>query len=159
MILHSSKKLKVLITFLLRRVVLFMQQRESTELNGTIYLTPFKWQLWIAMMAAMLLLAVSLSICFYMAYRYSKTEQQHYSFSQSLFSALEFFCAQGNNWNIKRIFLFSSLHESLFVLCRYTCTWMWLFIYLVHYSLRQVSLEFDVCLSVHICICVDKKTN
>jgi cellobiose-specific phosphotransferase system component IIC len=74
-----------------------MQQREITELKGTIYLAPFKWQLWIAMTAAMLLLAVSLSFCFYMAYRYAKTEQRHYSFSQSLFSVFAFFCTQGNN--------------------------------------------------------------
>ena len=146
-------------TFLLYRVVLFIQQRESTELNGTIYLAPFKWQLWIAMTAAMLLLAVSLSFSFYMAYHYAKTEQQQYSFSQSLFSAIAFFCTQGNNWNIKWMFLFSSLHERMFVLCRYTCKWMWLYIYPVHYSLRQVSLEFHVRLSVHRCMYVDKKTN
>jgi len=97
MILHSSNKLNVLVTFLLYRVVLFMQQRVSTELNGTIYLAPFKWQLWIAMTAAFLLLAVSLSFYFYMAHRYAKTEQRHCSFSQSLFSAFAFFCTQGNN--------------------------------------------------------------
>jgi cellobiose-specific phosphotransferase system component IIC len=74
-----------------------MQQSGSTELKGTIYLAPFKWQLWIAMTATMLLLAVSLSFCFYMAYRYAKTEQQHYSFSQSLFSVFAYFCTQGNN--------------------------------------------------------------
>jgi cellobiose-specific phosphotransferase system component IIC len=78
-----------------------MQQPESTGLNGTIYLTPFKWQLWIAMMAAMLLLAFSLSFCFYMAYRYAKTEHRHYNLLQSLFSAFACFCTQGKNCNIK----------------------------------------------------------
>jgi len=100
-----------------------MQQGESTELKGTLYLEPFKWQLWIAMTASLLLLAVSLSFCFYMAHRYAKTEQQHCSFSQSLFSALAFFCMQGNNLNINNFFiLFSSLHERMFVLCKYACT-------------------------------------
>jgi type II secretory pathway component PulL len=74
-----------------------MQQRGSTELKGTIYLAPFKWQLWTAMSAAMLLLAVSLSFFFNMAYHYAKTEQRNYSFSQSLFSVFAFFCTQGNN--------------------------------------------------------------
>jgi cellobiose-specific phosphotransferase system component IIC len=84
-------------TFLLYRVVLFMQQPEGTELNGIIYLTPFKWQLWTAMMATMLLLAFSLSVCFYTASRYAKTEHQDYSLLQSLFSTFACFCAQGNN--------------------------------------------------------------
>jgi hypothetical protein len=59
-----------------------MQQRGIIELDGTIYLAPFKWQLWIAIMAAMLLLAFSLSVGFYMAYCNAKIEQQHYSLSQ-----------------------------------------------------------------------------
>jgi hypothetical protein len=78
-----------------------MQQPGSTELNGTIYLAPFKWQLWIAMMAAMLLIFFFLSLCFYIAYYYAKIEQRHYNLWESLFSVFASFCAQGNKRKFK----------------------------------------------------------
>lgn len=112
-LLYSVKKFNFLTTFLLYRVVLFIQQPGSNELNGTIYLAPFKWQLWIAIMAAMLLLVFFLSLSFYMAYNYTKIEQRHYSLWESLFSVFACFCTQGNKWNFKWTSLLSSLHACI----------------------------------------------
>jgi hypothetical protein len=90
------QKFNFLTTFVFYRDVLFMQQQGSDKLNRTMYLAPFKWQLWGAVLAAMLLLTLALWLCCGVGHRCVKTEPRLYSFSESLFSVFGSFCSQGN---------------------------------------------------------------
>jgi hypothetical protein len=92
-----------------------MQQPESTEINGTIYLTPFKRQVWIAMMAVIFLLAFFLSVCFFVAYYYTKAEKRHYRPWESSFSVFACFCMQGSNRKLKYSCFLACIHAFIYV--------------------------------------------
>jgi hypothetical protein len=86
-----------------------MQRQGSSKLKRTTYLSPFKWQLWGAVVAAMLVLNLALWACYNIRQRCFKTEQ-HHSVSESLFMVFRSFCAQGNKKIYKNLFEFAHIH-------------------------------------------------
>jgi hypothetical protein len=71
---------------------------DTLKLQWDNFLAPFSLMLWVAMMATVLIIAIHLTLLYYLGQRYGNQEADEikfYTFSDSLLLVLGIFCQQG----------------------------------------------------------------